>query len=129
MIQPYIKKNKKNHKKVLTSKLGSDIINTAIKMCEQHCAVSAFCANAKCLNFYGMCQVYLSQEVLQMKKEEILEASRNENKNVDLVELEANRYAGSISASVGIFICALISLLASTIADIMLYSPWRFISA
>ncbi len=59
-----------------------------------------------------------------MKKEEILQASRKENKNVDLAELEANRYAASIASSVGIFICALISLLASTIADIMLYSPW-----
>ncbi len=59
-----------------------------------------------------------------MRKEEILEASRKENKNIDFAELEANRYAGSIASSVGIFICALISLLASTIADIMLYSPW-----
>ncbi len=59
-----------------------------------------------------------------MKKEDILEASRKENKNVDLAELEANRYAAAIASSVGGFICALISLLASTIADIMLYSPW-----
>ncbi len=59
-----------------------------------------------------------------MKKEDILEASRKENKNMDLTELEANRYSGSIASSVGVFICALISLLASTIADIMLYSPW-----
>ncbi len=59
-----------------------------------------------------------------MKKEEILEASRKENKNIDMAELEANRYAAGIASSVGVFICALISLLASTIADIMLYSPW-----
>ncbi len=59
-----------------------------------------------------------------MKKEDILEASRKENKNGDLAELEANRYAAAIASSVGVFICALISLLASTIADIMLYSPW-----
>ncbi len=59
-----------------------------------------------------------------MKKEEILEASRKENKNIDLAELEANRYAAGIAGSVGAFICALVSLLASTIADIMLYSPW-----
>ncbi len=59
-----------------------------------------------------------------MKKEDVLEASRKENKNVDLAELEANRYAAAIASSVGVFICALISLLASSIADIMLYSPW-----
>ncbi len=59
-----------------------------------------------------------------MKKEDILEASRKENKNIDLAELEANRYAAGIAGSVGVFICALISLLASTIANIMLYSPW-----
>ncbi len=59
-----------------------------------------------------------------MKKEEILAASRKENKNIDFAELEANRYAGSIASSVGVFICALISLLASTVADVMLYSPW-----
>ncbi len=59
-----------------------------------------------------------------MKKEDILEASRKENKNLDLAELEANRYAAAIASSAGAFICALISLLASTIADIMLYSPW-----
>ncbi len=59
-----------------------------------------------------------------MKKEDILEASRKENRNMDLAELEADRYAGGIAGSVGVFACALVSLLASTIADIMLYSPW-----
>lgn len=59
-----------------------------------------------------------------MKKEDVLEASRKENKNIDLAELEANRYAAAIASSVGVLICALISLLASTIADILLYSPW-----
>ncbi len=59
-----------------------------------------------------------------MKKEDILEASRKENKNVDLAELEANRYAAAIASSVGACVCALISLLSSVIADIMLYSPW-----
>ena len=59
-----------------------------------------------------------------MKKEDILEASRKENKNIDFAELEANRYAAGIAGSVGVFICGLISLLASIIAGIMLYSPW-----
>ncbi len=59
-----------------------------------------------------------------MNKEDILAASRKENKNQDLAELEANRYAAGIAGSVGVCICALISLLASIIADMMLYSPW-----
>lgn len=59
-----------------------------------------------------------------MKREDILEASRKENKNIDFAELEANRYAAGIAGSVGVFICGLILLLASPIAGIMLYSPW-----
>ncbi len=59
-----------------------------------------------------------------MKKEEILEASRKENKNKDLAELEAIRYAGSIAGKVGATVCCVISLLASLLAHIMLYSPW-----
>ncbi len=59
-----------------------------------------------------------------MKKEEILQASRRENKNMDLTEREANRYAGGIAGSVGAVMCGAVSLLASMIADVMLYSPW-----
>ncbi len=59
-----------------------------------------------------------------MKKEEILEASRKENKNRDLADLEANRHAASIGGRVGATVCCIISLLSSTIARTMLYSPW-----
>ncbi len=59
-----------------------------------------------------------------MNKEDILKASRQENKNRDLAELEASRLAGSIAASVGATVCAVISILASQIARMMLYSPW-----
>ncbi len=59
-----------------------------------------------------------------MNKEDILKASRKENKNRDLAELEAGRHAGSLGARVGATICCVISLLSSTLADIMLYSPW-----
>ncbi len=59
-----------------------------------------------------------------MKKEDILAASRKENKNMDLAELETNRYAGSIAGSVGAMMCGLVSLLASLIARRMIYSPW-----
>ncbi len=59
-----------------------------------------------------------------MKKDDILEASRKENKNKDLAELEAIRYAGSIAGRVGATVCCLISFLASAIAHIIIYSPW-----
>ncbi len=64
------------------------------------------------------------QEVLCMKKEEILESSRKEHKNRDLAELEADRYAGSLAGKVGATVCCVISLLSSLIAHMMLYSPW-----
>ncbi len=59
-----------------------------------------------------------------MKKEDILAASRKENKNMDLAEAEINRYAGSLAGSVGALMCGLVSLLASIIAGRMLYAPW-----
>ncbi len=59
-----------------------------------------------------------------MKKEDILAASRKENKNTDLAEAETNRYAGAIAGSVGALVCGLVSLLASLLANIMLYCPW-----
>ncbi len=59
-----------------------------------------------------------------MIKEDILAASRKENKNRDLAELEAIRQAGSLAARVGATVCCVISLLASAIAHRMLYSPW-----
>ncbi len=59
-----------------------------------------------------------------MNKEDILKASRKENKNRDLAELEAARLAGSIASAVGATVCCVISILGSQIARIMLYSPW-----
>ncbi len=59
-----------------------------------------------------------------MKKEEILEASRKENKNKDLAEMETTRIAGNYSAAIGTIVCLIISILASHLAQTMLYSPW-----
>ena len=55
-----------------------------------------------------------------MNKEEILKASRKENKNKDLAEIEVMYQAGSHASRVG----ALASLLSSMLAHTMLYSPW-----
>ena len=59
-----------------------------------------------------------------MNKEEILKASRKENKNKDLAEIEVMYQAGSHASRVGALVCCLISLLSSMLAHIMLYSPW-----
>ena len=59
-----------------------------------------------------------------MNKDEILKASRKENKNKDLAEIEVMLRAGSHAGRVGALVCCLISLLSSMLAHIMLYSPW-----
>lgn len=59
-----------------------------------------------------------------MNREEILKASRKENKNKDLAEMEVIYQAGSHASRVGALVCCLISLLSSLLAHIMLYSPW-----
>lgn len=59
-----------------------------------------------------------------MKKEEILAASRKENRNRDLSELETARYAGNLAGKVGATACCVVSILASFLAQTMLYSPW-----
>lgn len=59
-----------------------------------------------------------------MNREEILKASRKENKNKDLAEMEVIYQAGSHASRVAALVCCLISLLSSLLAHIMLYSPW-----
>ena len=59
-----------------------------------------------------------------MKKEEILNASRNENKNRDLVELEVIYQAGIYASRVGAFVCCIISVLYSVLMHTLPYSPW-----
>lgn len=59
-----------------------------------------------------------------MKKEEILAASRRENRNQDLAELETARYAGNLAGKVGATVCCLLSLLSSLLTQTLLYSPW-----
>ncbi len=59
-----------------------------------------------------------------MKKEDILEASRRENQNRDLAELEVIHRAGSLASRVGAMVCCVLSLLPSLIAHTPVYSPW-----
>ena len=59
-----------------------------------------------------------------MKKEEILQASRKENKNKDLAEMQVIQQAETHAGRVGALACCVISLLSSMLAHILLYSPW-----
>ncbi len=59
-----------------------------------------------------------------MEKEEILKASRKENKNKDLAEMEVLYQAESHASRAGALACCLISILCSILAHTMLYSPW-----
>lgn len=59
-----------------------------------------------------------------MNKEKILESSRKENKNRDLVELEVAAQAGHIAGRVGAAVCVLLSLVFRLLMDSYLLSPW-----
>lgn len=59
-----------------------------------------------------------------MNREEILQASRNENRNKDLAELEVVYQAGIHAARVGALVCCMVSVLSSALAHAILYSPW-----
>ncbi len=59
-----------------------------------------------------------------MDREEILKASRKENKNTDLVEMEISIKAGNIAVRVGVIVCFLISVVARAVTGEYLLSPW-----
>jgi hypothetical protein len=56
-----------------------------------------------------------------MKKEEILEKSRQENKNKDIVELEAINKACGIAIIVGLSVCCVINILSVFLKESMNY--------
>ncbi len=59
-----------------------------------------------------------------MNKDKILAASRNENRNKDLPELETVEQSSAWAYRIGALVCCIISLLSSKLAQMMLYSPW-----
>ena len=59
-----------------------------------------------------------------MDKEEILKKSREENNDRDLVELEVLHRANNIALSVGMLICALISVLHASFRHSVDYAVW-----
>ncbi len=59
-----------------------------------------------------------------MNREEILRASREENKNQDLAEMDIVKTAGRHGAGVGALVSCLLSVLAYAIVNEVIYSPW-----
>ena len=59
-----------------------------------------------------------------MKREEVLKASRKENKNKDLPEMEILYQAGFYSVRAGALACFIISVMSSMLTNTLIYSPW-----
>ena len=59
-----------------------------------------------------------------MDKDEILERSRKEHKDMDFVEIEALSKANGIALNVGMILCFLLSILRAIFRDSVDYSAW-----
>ena len=59
-----------------------------------------------------------------MNKEEILEASRRENKNQDVVEAEVIKQASQIAYLIGCMMCGVICLIQVIFTDTMNWGCW-----
>lgn len=59
-----------------------------------------------------------------MEKEDILAASRKENRNRDLAEIETVLQAGSIAGRVGAGVCCLVSAVFVRAVHTIPFSPW-----
>lgn len=59
-----------------------------------------------------------------MNKEEILQASRRENKNQDLADMEVKTQGGYAASVTGMAAVVLVTLLAQMISNIYLYAPF-----
>ena len=59
-----------------------------------------------------------------MDKDEILERSRKEHKDMDLVELEVNNKANAVANLVGVVVCGILTLLHAFVRDGIDTSAW-----
>lgn len=59
-----------------------------------------------------------------MKKEDVLEKSRNENKGADELELSVIAAAGKLAAKIGMMVCCLIAVLQVIFTDAVSYESW-----
>ena len=59
-----------------------------------------------------------------MDKDEILESSRKEHKDMDLVELEVNNKASMIANLVGVMVCTVLTLIHTIVRESVDTSAW-----
>ena len=59
-----------------------------------------------------------------MNKEKILESSRRENKNRDLIEMEVTVQAGNIAGQVGAAVCVVLTIIFLICTNTYFLSPW-----
>ena len=59
-----------------------------------------------------------------MDKDEILARSREENKNRDFVEMEAEHKGNAVAFTTGILLCSLVSVLHAIFRDSVEYGVW-----
>ena len=59
-----------------------------------------------------------------MDKDEILERSRKEHKDMDLVELEVNNKASMIANLVGVMVCTVLTLIHTIVRESVDTSAW-----
>ncbi|MGN0488364.1 MAG: DUF6442 family protein [Ruminococcus sp.] len=59
-----------------------------------------------------------------MKKEEILEKSRNENKGSDEMELFALATAGKLAAQIGMIVCCIVAILQAIFTEAISFESW-----
>lgn len=88
------------------------------------CKIKSNELTSKLGEWYSDYAKYTWHEEDDMNREEILNASRKENRDQDLVEIELASKAGRYAIRVGATACCVLSLLSLWIADTFLYSPW-----
>lgn len=71
-----------------------------------------------------MVTIKLGKEDLVMRKEDVLEKSRSENKRMDEFELAVIASAGKLAAKVGMTVCCLVSVLQVIFIGTINYESW-----
>jgi len=61
---------------------------------------------------------------LDMKKEEILEKSRNENKGSDELELSVLASSGKLAAQIGMLVCCIVAVLQVILRETISFESW-----
>ena len=70
-------------------------------------------------------QVYLARKAeYPMNKEEILARSRNENKGMDIIELQSLEKASKVAAKVGMLLCCFVAVMEVAVTGQLSLGSW-----